>query len=153
MVREPLPPSRVAAGWALGMFVGCFIPFGMQLAVSVPLALWWRVSKVGATVATFVTNPVTIVFIYPAQCWVGSRLLGEPLSWDYLATEVYGRLASVSLFSAAGWQTLADLGVRVLGGFFVGGLILALLLTPPTFFIVRKVVLKYRFQQGENNVA
>ena len=23
MVRDPLPPEDVAAGWALGMFVGC----------------------------------------------------------------------------------------------------------------------------------
>ena len=63
MVREPLTPEAIAAGWALGMFVGCAIPFGLQLVVSVPLALMMRVSTVGATVGTFVTNPVTIFFI------------------------------------------------------------------------------------------
>ena len=39
MVKDPLPPEDVAAGWALGMFVGCAVPFGLQLIVSVPLAL------------------------------------------------------------------------------------------------------------------
>ena len=52
MVRDPLPPEDVAAGWALGMFVGCSVPFGLQLIVSVPLAMMMRVSKVGATVET-----------------------------------------------------------------------------------------------------
>ena len=70
MVKDPLPPESVAAGWALGVFIGFAIPFGLQLIVSVPLALMMRVSKIGATVGTFVTNPATIFFVYPAQTWV-----------------------------------------------------------------------------------
>ena len=62
MVADPLPPEKVAAGWALGMFVGCSIPFGMQLVISVPLAAMMRVSKIGASVGTLITNPVTIFF-------------------------------------------------------------------------------------------
>jgi len=144
MVREPLSPARIAAGWALGMFGGCFIPFGMQLVVTVPLSIWWRVSKIGATVGTLITNPVTIFFIYPAQCWVGSRLIGSPLSWEYLRGEVYGKLVHASVFSAEGWQVLADLGGRVLGGFFAGGLLLALIMTPITYFAVLRIVTAFR---------
>ena len=88
MVRDPLPPEDVASGWALGMFVGCAVPFGLQLLVSIPLAMMMRVSKVGATLGTLITNPVTIFFIYPAQTWVmynilfGNRELGElPEEW------------------------------------------------------------------------
>jgi len=140
MVREPLPPKRIAAGWALGMFVGCFVPFGMQLVVSVPLSIWWRVSKIGATVGTLITNPVTIFFIYPAQCWVGSRLIGSPLSWEHLNNDIFPVLKSASVFSASGLQAIASLGWSVLGGFFAGGLLLALVLTPPTYFIVLRLV-------------
>ena len=67
MLRDPMPPERVAAGWALGMFIGCTIPFGLQLVVSVPLSVLLRVSKIGATVGTLVTNPLSIVVLYPAQ--------------------------------------------------------------------------------------
>lgn len=143
MVHEPLPVGKIAAGWALGMFVGCSVPFGFQLIVSVPLAIAMKVSKVGATVATFVTNPATIVFIYPAQIWVGSRILGAPLDWAYL-TSVSRRLMEVSLMSPDGWRTLAGIGERILGGFFIGGLLLALVMTPPTYFLVTRIVTSYR---------
>jgi len=143
MVKDPLPPERVAAGWALGMFVGCAIPFGLQLVVSVPLSFLFRVSKVGATVGTLITNPVSIFFIYPAQTWAGARLLGMPLSWDYIS-DVCVKLRHVSLLSSAGWATLSEVSGRVLAGFFMGGFLLAVVCTPITYFLVRRVVVRYR---------
>lgn len=143
MVGEALPVPRIAAGWALGMFVGCFIPFGMQLIVSVPLAVGLRISRVGATVATFITNPITIIFIYPAQTWLGSRVVGSPLDWTYLKG-VCARLGEVSLFSADGWRTLGEIGGRILGGFFAGGLLFALVTAPITYLLVARIVTKYR---------
>ena len=44
MVREEMPPNRIAAGWAIGMFAGCSIPFGFQLVVSIPLAIITKTS-------------------------------------------------------------------------------------------------------------
>ena len=99
MVRDPLPPEDVAAGWALGMFVGCSVPFGLQLVVSVPLAVVMRVSKVGATLGTFITNPVTIFFIYPAQTYVVNRLLfGGSLSYSRLSSNAISFSIVWSLF-------------------------------------------------------
>ena len=131
MVRDPMSPERVAAGWALGMFIGCSIPFGLQLIVSVPLAIMMRVSKVGATVGTLITNPVTIFFIYPAQTWAmynilfGSREMGElPTEWTR--------------------ESVMALSGPVIISFFLGGLALALILSPITYFIVKRIVIKYR---------
>ena len=143
MVKDPLPPNRVAAGWALGMFVGCFIPFGLQLIVSVPLSFLLRVSKIGATVGTLVTNPVSILFVYPAQIWVGSRLIGAPLTWEYIHG-ASAKLAQVSLLNAEGWRTLSEIGGRVLGGFFAGGFLLALVCAPVTYWAVKHIVVRYR---------
>ena len=85
IVHDPLPPESIAAGWALGMFVGCAVPFGLQLIISIPLAMMMRVSKLGATLATFITNPVTIFFIYPAQTYVVNKLLfGGSLTFSKL---------------------------------------------------------------------
>ena len=133
MVGEPLSAEAIAAGWALGMFVGCAVPFGLQLVVSVPLALMMRVSKVGATVGTLVTNPVTIFFIYPAQTWfVNSLLFGGSLS--------FRRLMEVEWT----WEAVRKLGAEAMASFFLGGFLLAIVLTPPTYFIVKRVVTTYR---------
>ena len=131
MVKDPLPPEDVAAGWALGMFIGCAVPFGMQLVVSIPLALMMRVSKIGATVGTLITNPLTIFFIYPAQTWVvynlifGNREMGElPTEWTR--------------------ESVMALSGPVIISFFLGGLLLALILSPVTYFVVRHIVRRYR---------
>ena len=136
MVKDPLPPESVAAGWALGVFIGFAIPFGLQLIVSVPLALMMRVSKVGATIGTFVTNPATIFFIYPAQTWVvynllfGSREMGElPTEWSR--------------------KVVMSLSGPVIISFFLGGLALALVLSPITYHVVKRIVIRYRRRKQE----
>ncbi len=131
MVRDPLPPEDVAAGWALGVFIGFSIPFGLQLVVSVPLALMMRVSKVGATLGTFVTNPATIFFLYPAQTWVVYNLLFGSREMSELPTE-WSR-ASVMALSGP-----------VLISFFLGGLALAMVLSPITYHVVKRIVIRYR---------
>lgn len=133
MVRDPLPPEDVAAGWALGMFVGCAVPFGLQLIVSVPLALMMRVSKIGATLGTLITNPVTIFIIYPAQTWAVNRLLfGGSLTFQRLMDMEWT------------WHSVRRLGAEAMVSFFLGGLALGMIFSPITYFLVRRLVLRYR---------
>ena len=137
MVAEPLSPERVAAGWALGMFVGCAVPFGMQLVISVPLAVLARISKIGASVGTLITNPVTIFFIYPAQTYVINRLFfGGSLSWE--------RLVQVEWT----WEAVKRLGFDAVASFFIGGALLACIMTPITYFSVKALVKAHRSAKG-----
>lgn len=137
MVSEPLPVERVAAGWALGMFIGCAIPFGLQLMVSVPLALMMRVSKLGATLGTLITNPVTIFFIYPAQTYAVNHLLfGGSLSWD--------RLMNVEWT----WEAVCRLGAEAMASFFLGGIFLGCIMTPLTYFAVKRMVELHRSRKN-----
>ena len=129
MVKDPLPSSRVAAGWSLGMFVGCAVPFGLQLLVSIPLSVLWRVSKIGATLGTLITNPVTIFFIYPAQTYLVNRyILGGSLTFD--------RLKNVEWT----YSSVKALGMEAMVSYLLGGLILAFILTPATYFSVKFIV-------------
>ena len=142
MVKDPLPPESVAAGWALGVFVGCAIPFGLQLVISVPLAIMMRVSKVGATIGTLISNPLTILFIYPAQTFVVNKLLfGGSLSFSHLMDTEWN------------WSTVKELGGEVMTSLFLGGFALAVILTPIAYFVVRRVVVAYRVRmRGKREV-
>ncbi len=131
MLSDPLPPEDVAAGWALGMFVGCSIPFGLQLVVSVPLAIMMRVSKIGATVGTLVTNPLTIFFIYPAQTWAMYNIL-------------FGRREMGDLPAEWTRESVMAMSGPVIISFFLGGIVLALILSPITYFVVKRIVIGYR---------
>jgi uncharacterized protein (DUF2062 family) len=133
MVREEMPPNRIAAGWAIGMFAGCSIPFGFQLVISVPLAMMMRVSKIGATLGTFITNPVTIFFIYPAQTYMMNRLL-------FGGSLTFSRLMDVEWT----WPAVRRLGAEAMLSFFLGGIALAIILTPVAYFAVKRYVTVHR---------
>lgn len=138
IVREQLPPEDIAAGWALGMFVGCAIPFGLQLIISIPLAIMMRVSKVGATVATFITNPATIFVIYPLQTFLVNRLLfGGSLTLTKLMETEWS------------WNAVCKLGAEVMASFFLGGFFLAIILTPITYVIVKRIVIRFRARKNQ----
>ena len=133
MVRDPLPPEDIAAGWALGVFIGCAIPFGLQLIISIPLAMMMRVSKIGATLGTFITNPVTIFFIYPAQTFVVNKILFD-------GSLTYSRLANTEWT----WAAVRRLGAEAMASFFLGGFLLAIVMTPIAYFVVKRLVVRAR---------
>ena len=133
MVRDPLPPEDIAAGWALGVFVGCAVPFGLQLIISIPLAMMMRVSKIGATLGTFITNPVTIFFIYPAQTFVVNKLL-------FGGSLTYSRLANTEWT----WAAVRRLGAEAMASFVLGGFLLAIVMTPIAYFTVKRLVVRAR---------
>ena len=134
IVREKASSGYIARGWAIGMFCGCFIPFGLQLAVSIPASFIMRGSKIGATLGTFLTNHFTIFFIYPAQCYVGNILMGSPVSWDYIKQAMDDVLVRQS------FQSLFEKGAYLAISFFIGGAILAGVMTPLTYYAVKKFV-------------
>ena len=143
ITREKASPEYVARGWAIGMFYGCFIPFGFQLICSIPTAFFLKGSKIGASLGTLLTNPVTILFIYPAQCWVGSRLTGNHLSYKVI-TESMEKVINHSGPWYEGYTALAEQGLQIVISFFTGGALLALIMTPVTYFTVLGIIRKYR---------
>ena len=134
MVREQLPPEDIAAGWALGVCIGCAVPFGMQLIISVPLAIMCRISKLGATLGTLISNPVTVFIVYPAQTYVMGRLLfgAKFMSFEQLMDTEWS------------WEAVRRLGSEAMVSFFLGGMALAALLTPIAYFAVKRMVIRHR---------
>lgn len=138
IVREQATPEFIARGWAIGMFCGCFLPFGIQLVFSIPAAFLLRGSKVGATLGTLITNHFTIFVIYPLQCYAGALITGRNLSYETIKT------AMTEVVQKQNFETLFGLGVDITIAFFTGGFLLAAVTTPITYFAIKRVVNKYR---------
>ncbi len=138
IVRDDGTPEYIARGWALGMFIGCLIPMSFQLLISIPLSFVIRGSKIGAALGTLITNPVSVIFIYPVQCYFGSMLIGGNLTYKGISESLKAIYVddSWSAFLAMGWDLVLS--------FFAGGLVFALIMTPPTYFAVRMLVVRYR---------
>jgi uncharacterized protein (DUF2062 family) len=138
ILRDKLPPERVALGWAIGMFYGCVIPFGFQLILSIPTALALKASKIGASVGTLLTNPVSIWFIYPLQCYAANRLIGGQLTYQAIGQ------AMEKVIRAGDYATLLSLGGELVLSFFIGGFLLAALCVPVTYCLVKQMVVRHR---------
>lgn len=147
ILLDRLSPERVALGWAIGMFYGCVVPFGFQLILSVPTAVFLRASKVGATVGTLITNPVTIFFIYPAQCYAANRLIGGNFSYDAVSK------AMDRVISAGDYQTLFSLGGELVLSFFIGGFLFAAFWVPVTYFTVKRIIVNNRSKKERKNAV
>ena len=144
IVREKASPEYIARGWSIGMFFGCTIPIGGQLVCSIPTAFLLKGSKIGAVLGTFITNQVTVFFIYPVQCYAGAKLIGLDLSYEDIKDKLKDIVdaSSFSEFVDATKSLAGDLTVA----FFVGGAIMAVVLTPITYFAVKRMVVAYRIQ-------
>ena len=142
IVKERKSAEFIARGWALGVFVGSVIPFGIQIYIAVPLSFLLKGSKIGALTGTLISNPLTILFLYPAQCWMGSRLLGKDISWEAISDAMKGVLTQQD------WSSLSQLSGHLVTSFFAGGLMLAAVFTPLAYFFVLHLVRNYRRVRG-----
>ena len=144
IVREKASPDYIARGWSIGMFFGCLIPIGGQLVCSIPTAFLLKGSKIGAVLGTFITNQITVFFIYPVQCYAGAKLIGLDLSYGDIKEKLKEIIdaSDFSEFVHATKSLAGDLTVA----FFVGGAIMAVVLTPLTYIVVRRMVVAYRIR-------
>lgn len=144
IVREKASPEYIARGWSIGMFFGCLIPIGGQLICSIPAAFLLKGSKIGAVLGTFITNQITVFFIYPVQCYAGAKLIGLDLSYGDIKEKLK------DIVSASDFSEFVDAAKSLAGdltiAFFVGGAIMAVVLTPITYYAVKKMVIGYRIQ-------
>jgi uncharacterized protein (DUF2062 family) len=149
LVRNGGSPEYVARGVAVGLFIGLIIPFGFQLIFAYALAWVVRAAKIPALFFTLITNPYSIPFIYPVQCYIGSYLIGRPLSYSYL------NKAMAKIIRESSYESLFDLGMNVAAAFFAGGLLFAIIATVPGYFVSRWLVKNYRNkkQQRANRIT
>ncbi len=151
MMRSSGAPEYTARGVALGLFVGFLVPIGLQLAVVIPLAFLFKASKVMAAAFTFVTNHLTVILIYPLQCYIGSYLIFNPLTY----AEVSGKLKE--MLSCESWSgvltELSRLGIELAMAFFAGGLLFAVVFGAIGYVVSLQLIVRYRERRARKLAA
>ncbi|MPV86396.1 DUF2062 domain-containing protein [Ostreibacterium oceani] len=103
---------NIASGFAIGVMIGCLpIPFQMLLAAM--LAIASRVNLPIALMATFISNPVTMPFLFSANYFLGTTLLGRSYR-DLPAFEW-------------GFKAVLDLGAEILIPLYLGSIVMGVI--------------------------
>lgn len=86
-VKEP--PRRIAAAFALGVFIGMSPFLGIHTILGLALAWQLKLNKFVTLIGVYVTNPWTIVPIYSFGTWVGAEVMGlhniiPAIDWSHI---------------------------------------------------------------------
>ncbi len=112
-VRLHGSPEEVAWGVACGFFVAMTPTLGFQMAIAIPLAAFFRISKIAAAAGVWLTNPVTAPFLYWLNFKVGAKILGYPVNERFLADP--------------SWETFWNSGTHAILSLTLGGAITGLI--------------------------
>jgi hypothetical protein len=125
-------PHYIAMGMAIGAFIAITptIPFHMVIAVA--LAFVFRCSKVAALIGVWISNPITIPFLYYGSYKVGMFFIGNSTPFD----EKYESIIE-----------LLSLGLEVTIAMIAGGAILGIPVGLAAYFITRKFIVTLRSRQ------
>jgi uncharacterized protein (TIGR03546 family) len=124
-------PEEIARAMALGVFVGVTPTIPFHTALIMVICLFFRQNITAALLgATIISNPVTIPFFYLAEYEIGRLMLG----------------ISESPFIVADYDlhSILEMGWHILQPLMVGGLLLAVAVTVPSYFLTYHAVVKLR---------
>jgi len=144
LIKQSGSPDFVARGVAIGFFTGLLIPFGGQMIIAVLLSFILKASKIPALACTWITNPWTIPFIYPFQCWLGAKLMGKILSFSLIKNNFNKFLHECGTGTFKSTLTaFLDMGSDIFIPFFVGGLFLGVIFAITSYFTTYGMIVSY----------
>ena len=146
LMRNPGTPESVGRGVAVGLFSAFITPLG-QMPLALLLALPLRGAKGAAVLSTWVTNPLNMPVVYPVQCYLGSFIIGDPLSYELVKQLVLNALHNPSM------ETWWSLGGELVASFLAGGMLFGLLSAVPGYFLTIEMVRRYRARKIKRKEA
>ncbi|NOU36540.1 MAG: DUF2062 domain-containing protein [Kiritimatiellaceae bacterium] len=143
LVRHPGTPESVGRGVAAGLFSAFIIPAG-HMPLAFLLAMLVRGARGSAVLSTWIINPLTLSVVYPVQCYLGSFIVGNPLSYALIKKLV------MDFFDNLSWKTAAALGGELLASFLAGGLLLGSLAAVIGYFCTTEMARRYRARRSND---
>ena len=126
LLKEHSDPSRMAAAVFVGTFVGSSPLYGLHYVIVIFLAVFLRLNKVVAWLATNVSFPAFAPLIAFASIQIGSALT----TGAFVERSVFDRLSATALLQEFFFLWL-------IGGVWVGA-VLGALLAAPTYLILKR---------------
>jgi len=144
LIKQSGSPEFVARGVAIGFFTGLLIPFGGQMIIAVILSFIFKASKIPALACTWITNPWSIPFIYPFQCWLGAKLMGKSLSFTLIKNNFQNFLheCATGTFQTS-LSAFLGMGSNIFIPFFVGGFFLGAVFAIGSYFTSYGMIVSY----------
>lgn len=130
--------TEIAKGFALGAFIGMSPTLGIQMILAVFFAALLKWNKISASIGVWISNALTVPFIYTATYIIGARFLRmkNDLSFPrHMSVEVV-----IDLLQKAPKMLLA---------MAVGGVIIGIPIALIVYFITYRISLFYQNQLKE----
>jgi uncharacterized protein (DUF2062 family) len=127
---------------AFGVFTGMMPIMPFQIAVAVALAIFFKGSKITAALGTWISNPLSLYFVYKASYKLGAFLLGLPEQSEIFSS-VMTAIQSGEESMVVVDKILGAGGVS-LAAFLLGGLVMGTVAAFPTYFIFLPVFTRIR---------
>jgi uncharacterized protein (DUF2062 family) len=138
LAGAPGPPHRVAAAFALGVFLS-FSPFlGLQIAIGASLAFALRLSRAAVLVGLCTNLPFLMVPWYALTTAAGAAMLETTVAPDF-ADRLSGLLA-FPVYRGEFWQRAVELLWPLFWAFTIGSFLGALIVGAVTYFVALHVL-------------
>ncbi len=139
-------PRELALGMALGIFAGSMPILPFQTALALFLALLFKGSKLAAVLGTWISNPLNWYFLYFYSYKIGARILGLPSTskvFHSIMHSIHQQDGARIIF-----EKMAGAGGDLVAAFLVGGLVLGLVFSIPSYFIFIRIFGYFRGCRG-----
>jgi uncharacterized protein (DUF2062 family) len=130
-------PERLAAAWALGIAIGLSPLMGLHTVLALVLAITFRLNKLDVVLGTFIINPWTVAFYFPAAVYVGRWVTG-------VHVPPFVRFNPEALLHQPIWRENAPWVRSILVAWGFGAAIFSLLLGFATYFLLRRIIRVHR---------
>jgi len=143
LMKQHGTPESIARGIAIGLLVAFIIPIGPQMITAWGLAYLLKAKKIPAVAMTWVTNYLTVPFLYPIQCYIGSMIVGPRLSIKYVEQMFRDFFKSPSI------ESFWDLGEDIMVPFFIGGAVFAVISAVIGYFFSYGLIIRHREKKDQ----
>lgn len=149
-------PQRIARGIAVGIFTAWLPFFGLQFIIALIVAAALRANKAMAMLFTWISNPLTALFIYYPSYRLGRLIVGlfeqEPTVEPEQMESMLERTLSLEqmfleIFTAGFWKTLwstfSQIGLEML----IGGILLGAIAAYIGYRLSLMVIIRFRHRR------